>query len=158
MIWKNLPGERSVPSDTQQTKEKPMQYLVDMRLVDSGRSTNPQEGLAFVENWIFPTLARCTELQRQGKIVGGGPIGGVIGFALLIEAASVLELDQVIESLPLWPRTHTTAPRSLTSPSVTRRPGSSAPSAAAHAVRATRATAMARASLARLGTPQTRGS
>ena len=108
MIWKNLSGERSVPSDTQQTKEKPMQYLVDMRLVDSGRSTNPQEGLAFVENWIFPTLARCTELQRQGKIVGGGPIGGVIGFALLIEAASVLELDQVIESLPLWPRTHTT--------------------------------------------------
>jgi muconolactone delta-isomerase len=107
MIWKNLSVERSVPSDTQQTKEKPMQYLVDMRLVDSGRSTNPQEGLAFVENWIFPTLARCTELQRQGKIVGGGPIGGVIGFALLIEAASVLELDQVIESLPLWPRTHT---------------------------------------------------
>lgn len=84
-----------------------MRYFVEMRLVDSGRSTNPQEGLFFLENYVLPTLERCQELEREGKIVAGGPISATIGIAMIIEAATPLEIDQIVSDLPLWPRTHT---------------------------------------------------
>lgn len=84
-----------------------MRYLVEMRLVDAGRSTNPQEGLFFLENYVLPTLERCQELEREGRIIAGGPISATIGIAMIIEAATPLEIDQIVSDLPLWPRTNT---------------------------------------------------
>src|SRR5258707_8344424 len=87
---------------------EPMQYLVDLKLADSGRSATPQEGLAFIEHYILPTLELCKKLQAEKKIIAGGPISGVIGMALIVEANSALELDEIIENLPMWPRMNTT--------------------------------------------------
>jgi hypothetical protein len=46
-----------------------MQYLVDMRLADSGRSTTPAEGLIFLEQYILPTLEQCQQLAGDQRIV-----------------------------------------------------------------------------------------
>jgi muconolactone delta-isomerase len=84
-----------------------MKYLVDMRLTEYGRQ-DPREGLAFIENYILPSLEQCKKLEAEKKIVAGGPISGTIGFALMVEASSALELDEIIEGLPIWPRMRTT--------------------------------------------------
>jgi hypothetical protein len=84
-----------------------MRYLVEMRLAEHGR-LDPREGLAFIESYVLPSLALCKKLEAEGKIVAGGPISATIGFALIVEAGSALELDEIIEGLPLWPRMRTT--------------------------------------------------
>jgi hypothetical protein len=38
----------------------------------------------------------------------GWPMSGTIGIAMIVEAASALELDELIENLPIWPRMETT--------------------------------------------------
>lgn len=81
-----------------------MQYLVQMRLVPQGRPTTSEEGIAFIEQTIFPTLERCKRLQDENRILAGGPINGAIGLVLVVNAQSARELDEVITSLPVWPR------------------------------------------------------
>src|SRR6516225_3324851 len=66
-----------------------MRYLVEMRLAEYAR-LEPREGLVFIENYILPSLELCKTLEAQGKILAGGPISGVIGFALIVEANSAL--------------------------------------------------------------------
>ncbi|SDR62003.1 Muconolactone delta-isomerase [Rhizobiales bacterium GAS113] len=84
-----------------------MRYLVEMRLAEHGR-LDPREGLAFIENYILPSLELCKKLEAEKKIVAGGPMSGAIAFALIVEANSALELDEIIEGLPIWPRMRTT--------------------------------------------------
>ena len=91
-----------------------MQYLVEMKLADSGRSTSPQEGLSFIEQYALPTLELCKKLQEEKKILAGGPVSGAIALALVVRAESIQELDELIGSLPIWPRMETTV-TSLTS-------------------------------------------
>jgi hypothetical protein len=85
-----------------------MHYLVEMTLADSGRSSTPEQGLAFIEQYVLPSLELCKELEAKRKIVAGGPMSGRIGFALVVEAETALELDEIIEGLPIWPRMETT--------------------------------------------------
>jgi hypothetical protein len=85
-----------------------MQYLVDMRLADACRPNTPQEGLALIEQYILPSLELCRRYENEKKIVAGGPMSAVIGLALIAEAGSAVELDQIVTSLPLWSRAHTT--------------------------------------------------
>ncbi len=85
-----------------------MQYLVQMKLADSGRSTSPQEGVSFIEQFVLPTLELCKKLQEEKKILAGGPVGGAIALALVIKAESIQELDELIQSFPIWPRMETT--------------------------------------------------
>lgn len=84
-----------------------MQYLVQMKLVAQGRPTTTEEGAAFVEQYIFPTLELCNKLQEQKRILAGGPISGAIGLVLIINVESARELDDLITSLPVWPRMET---------------------------------------------------
>jgi muconolactone delta-isomerase len=87
-----------------------MNYLVHMTLADSARpsSTTPQQGAAFIERFILPTLERCKQLAEEKRIVAGGPVVGTIGLALIVEARSAEELDRTIGSLPVWPFMNTT--------------------------------------------------
>jgi Muconolactone delta-isomerase len=80
-----------------------MQYLVQMKIVVQGRATSPEARTTLVENYIFPSLEMCRKLREEKKILAGGPISGTIGIAMIVEAASPLELDGIFESLPLWP-------------------------------------------------------
>jgi len=38
-----------------------MNYLVQLKLAN--RPANPQEGVAFIEQFILPTLAQCKKLE-----------------------------------------------------------------------------------------------
>jgi muconolactone delta-isomerase len=84
-----------------------VQYLVQLRLSSSARPMRPDEGTAFIEQLIFPTLDQCKKLQAEGKILAGGPVSGAVALALIVAAESTLELDDLITSLPVWPRMET---------------------------------------------------
>ena len=79
-----------------------------MQLKLVNRPANPQEGVAFIEQFILPTLAQCKKLEAERKIVAGGPLSGAIALSLVLSAESVQELDSVISSLPVWPLMETT--------------------------------------------------
>jgi len=85
-----------------------MEYLVDMRLADSGRSTTPAEGMMLLEHYILPTLERCQQLAAEHRIVAGGPVSGAIALAFIIRADSAQEIDAIVADLPVWPRMVTT--------------------------------------------------
>jgi len=84
-----------------------MQYLVQMKLTTSGRPVTPADGAAFIEQVILPTLELCEKLQDEKKIVAGGPVSGAVALALIVNADSARELDDLITSLPVWPRMET---------------------------------------------------
>ena len=81
-----------------------MEYLIDMRLADSARSSTPAEGVALIEHYILPTLERCQALVDEHRIVAGGPISGAIGLAFIIRADSAKDIDEIVAGLPVWPR------------------------------------------------------
>lgn len=84
-----------------------MQFLVTLRLSSSAYPTSPAEGTTFIEDVVFPTLERCEKLQGDKVILAGGPLSGAVGLALIVSAQSVQELDDLITSLPIWPRSQT---------------------------------------------------
>ena len=85
-----------------------MQYLVQMKLADSVRPGSPKESIPFIERYVFPTLEVCEKLLGEKKIVAGGPVGGAIALAIVVRAESIQELDELLESLPIWPLMQTT--------------------------------------------------
>jgi len=80
-----------------------MNYLVQMKLASHSRPSSPQDGIAFIEGYIFPSLEVLKKLQAEKKILAGGPMSGTIGIALIVQAQSAPELDELLMSLPLWP-------------------------------------------------------
>ena len=83
-----------------------MNYLVQLKLAE--RPASPQEGVFFIEQFILPTLARCKKLETDKKILAGGPLSGAVALSLIVSAESLKELDDLITSLPVWPRMETT--------------------------------------------------
>ena len=47
------------------------------------------------------------KLQGEKKIAAGGPVSGAVALALIVNAESAQELDDLITSLPVWPRMET---------------------------------------------------
>ena len=84
-----------------------MQYLVHLKLSSSARPMTPEDGIAFIEQFIFPTLELCKKLQEEKKIAAGGPVNGAVALALIVNVESAKELDDLITSLPVWPRMET---------------------------------------------------
>jgi muconolactone delta-isomerase len=72
------------------------------------RPDTPQEGIVFIEQFILPTLELCKRLEAEKKIVAGGPLSGAVALSLIVSAESAQELDDLITSLPVWPRMETT--------------------------------------------------
>jgi hypothetical protein len=77
------------------------QYHVQMKLVPQGRPATSEEGTAFIEHYVFPTLELCKKLQDEKKILAGGPMSGTVGLVLIVSAESVRELDDLIAGLPV---------------------------------------------------------
>lgn len=84
-----------------------MQYLVQLRLRSSASPMSGGDGIGFIEELILPTLERCKKLQEDKKILAGGPMSGAVALALIVTAGSAQELDDLITSLPVWPRMET---------------------------------------------------
>jgi len=80
-----------------------MQYLVQMKLASHSRPDSPQEETTFIQGYIFPSLEMLKKLQEENKILAGGPMSGTIGIALILQADSAQEIDELVESLPVWP-------------------------------------------------------
>ncbi|MGE5301657.1 MAG: muconolactone Delta-isomerase family protein [Acidobacteriota bacterium] len=84
-----------------------MQYLVKLQLSSSARPASQKDGIDFIEKFIFPTLELCKKLQGEKKILAGGPVSGAVALVLIVSAESARELDDLITSLPIWPRMET---------------------------------------------------
>jgi muconolactone delta-isomerase len=80
-----------------------MQYLVQLRLKTSASPKTPEEGIAFIEQYIYPTLELGKKLQEEKKIIAGGPVSGMVALTLIVNADSAKELDDVVTGLPVWP-------------------------------------------------------
>src|SRR6266705_2652007 len=84
-------------------QESRMLFLIELDHVKSGDALTPEAGRAFIEHFIFPTLARAEQLVTEKRIVAGGPVLGRIALRFIAEADSPHDVDRMIASLPLWP-------------------------------------------------------
>ena len=80
-----------------------MLFLIELDHVKQGTPLTPETGRAFIEQTIFPTLARAEELVKAKKIIAGGPVLGRVALRLIVEADSLSDVDKIITSLPIWP-------------------------------------------------------
>ncbi len=85
-----------------------MNYLVQMKLANCSRATSPEEGISLIEEYVFPSLEACKKLEEEKKILAGGPVSGSIALALIVRTETIQELDELLQSLPIWPRMETT--------------------------------------------------
>jgi Muconolactone delta-isomerase len=84
-----------------------MLFLIELDHVKQGTPPTPEAGRAFIEQTIFPTLARAEELVKAKKILAGGPVLGRVALRLIVEADSLSDVDKIITSLPIWPLAET---------------------------------------------------
>ena len=80
----------------------PMLFLVELDHVESGNVPSRDAGRGFIEQVIFPTLARLDQLVADKTLVSGGPVAGRVALRLMIEAESSEHVDRIVTSLPLW--------------------------------------------------------
>jgi muconolactone delta-isomerase len=78
-------------------------FLVELDRVQTGTAPTPESAQAFIEQIIFPTLARAEQLAGEKKIVAGGAVAGRIALRFMIEADSSEHIDRLVTSLPIWP-------------------------------------------------------
>jgi hypothetical protein len=84
-----------------------MLFLVELDHVRSGTPLSPEAVQAFIEQIIFPTIARAEQLMTERLIVSGGPVAGCVALRPIVEAESAGHVDQLVTSLPLWPTAET---------------------------------------------------
>jgi hypothetical protein len=84
-----------------------MLFLIELDHVKQGTALTPEIGRAFIEQTIFPTLARAEELVKAKKILAGGPVLGRVALRFIVEADSLSDVDKIITSLPIWPLAET---------------------------------------------------
>ena len=64
--------------------------------------------MQYLEQLILPSLEACETLLEEKKIRAGGPAFGAIRLLLIVSTDSAQELDELVSSLPIWPRMETT--------------------------------------------------
>ena len=97
-------------ANSQQIKQPTMpshEYLVEMTFAPFASLPSPAELSAFAEKMALPTLEACRALSESGRIAAGGPALGAIGFHFIARADSPQDLEEMLSSLPLWPRAQT---------------------------------------------------
>jgi muconolactone delta-isomerase len=80
-----------------------MLFLVELDHVKSGNLPTHEAGQAFIEQVIFPTLARAEQLMAEKRILSGGAVVGRISLRFIVDADSAEHVDRLITSLPVWP-------------------------------------------------------
>ncbi|MEX0998521.1 MAG: muconolactone Delta-isomerase family protein [Thermodesulfobacteriota bacterium] len=59
------------------------------------------EAIEIIENVVLPAFEELEELETEGSLVGGVPVGER-SLAFIIEADSHDEVDRTLRSLPMW--------------------------------------------------------
>jgi muconolactone delta-isomerase len=77
-----------------------MKYLVTG--TGGPASASPAEMSAFLKNVVLPSLDQANQLEKEGKITGGLPVGDR-AVVFILEASSNDEVDKLLRSIPLWP-------------------------------------------------------
>ena len=83
------------------------QFLVEMNFAPLAATPTPQEMVAFTERFVLPTLGALQTLRDSGRIIAGGPTLAAVGFSFVASAESPQDLEEMVTSLPLWPRAQT---------------------------------------------------
>ena len=83
------------------------QYLIEMNFAPFAAAPTPQEMVTFTERFVLPTLGALQTLTDSGRIVAGGATLGAVGFSFIASAESPHDLEEMVTSLPLWPRAQT---------------------------------------------------
>jgi hypothetical protein len=82
---------------------------MEMKLADSARPKSPQDGVAFIEGFVLPSLEIMDKWQKEGQVLAGGPVAGELLFcfgvtqcdiALNLETASIRRGQAEQESNP----------------------------------------------------------
>jgi len=60
-----------------------------------------EEAIEMLENIVLPAFDELEELEGEGSIVGGVPVGER-AFAFIVEADSHDDVDRTLRSLPIW--------------------------------------------------------
>jgi len=84
-----------------------MLFLVEIDHVRTGPPPTPETGRVFIEQVIFPTLARAEQLVAEKRILAGGPVAGRIALRMMIDADSAEHVDRIVTSIPLWTQAET---------------------------------------------------
>lgn len=82
-------------------------YLVEMTFTPFASLPSPQELVAFNERMVQPTFEALQRLVSEGRILAGGTALGAAAFHFIARAQSPQEFDEMLSSLPLWPRAQT---------------------------------------------------
>jgi hypothetical protein len=98
----------SLEMPTMKSDSTTTDYLVEMKIAPTGTVLTPQEGAAFAERFLLPTLDACERLRAEGRIVAGGPVLGAMAFTFVVRGESVRQVDELVSGLPFWPRAQTT--------------------------------------------------
>jgi muconolactone delta-isomerase len=83
-------------------KETKMIFLAELDHPQDSQMFTEDTARTFIEDSIFPTIAKAEHLIQQGRIVAGGPVTGRIAIRFTADVETTQQLDQVISSLPLW--------------------------------------------------------
>jgi hypothetical protein len=83
------------------------EYLVEMSFAPLASLPSPQEMASFNERFIQPTLSACKDFLDAGKIAAGGPALAAVGLIFIARAHSPQDLEDMLSTLPLWPRAQT---------------------------------------------------
>lgn len=59
------------------------------------------EAIEILENVILPAFEELEELETEGALVGGVPVGER-SFVFIVEAESHDDIDRTLRSLPIW--------------------------------------------------------
>lgn len=84
-----------------------LDYLVELTLPPADRLLAPEQGRAFTEAFVIPTLEACERHAAAGRIAAGGPTLGVMGFSFIARVSTPQELEELVAGLPLWARART---------------------------------------------------
>ncbi len=87
------------PQVSYSQEARPMKYLV--KGTGGPASASPAEMNTFLKNVVLPSFDQLIELEKEGKITGGLPVGDR-ALVFIIEASSNEEVDKLLRSLPLW--------------------------------------------------------
>jgi len=77
-----------------------MKYLVIG--ADGPGFASTEEAVQVLENVVIPSLEILTELETEGRILGGGLPVGDRTVAFIVEAHSNEEVDQLLRKMPIW--------------------------------------------------------
>ena len=80
------------------------EYLVEMTFTPYASLLSPQEIVTFIERMALPTMEMLEKLVASGRIRAGGAALASGNVSFIAGAASPQELEEMVFSLPLTPR------------------------------------------------------